>query len=575
MAAEASARPIPRQTLPAGLTRLASPANLLPALLLLALIVLVAYPMAMIVYGALKEGPPGSPGSLTLSNLTTVLTDPSTFRVFLNTMTIAAPRALLGLAIATTFAWIIARTNTPGRSFLEATLAFMFFLPDLPWVLAWMLLGAPRGGLINQWAGPVLGGDLINVYSAWGLIVLGAVRSAPVLFLFVFPAFMKMDASLEDSARMCGASGWRTILRVDIPLLMPALLGAWIISFVRAMESFEMEQLLGTPAGILVFTTKIYDNLYGGKNLYGPASALSLLLMVLTFGLIVAQWKLLTGKHYTTVSGRAFQARPLDIGPWRWVTFSLIFGFFLVFGIFPFAVLVVQSFSPVPSMVRLDAFTTDHWTEALRRSAVITAIQNTVTMGLLAATIGVALSAMVCYIVTRTRWGGRKVLDLLAWTPWAVPGMVFALGFLWAFVYFPIYGTLGILVLAFIARGLPLGRSFFAPTMMQIGAELEESARIHGASWTRTLVRIWAPLLRPAVIGNWILQFVIAVRVLDTILLLAGPGTRTLSVEIFGWAVGGNQGLAIVLALIQTGVVIVGYAVARMMLGRDSANRAV
>jgi iron(III) transport system permease protein len=355
MAAEASARPIPRQTLPAGLTRLASPANLLPALLLLALIVLVAYPMAMIVYGALKEGPPGSPGSLTLSNLTTVLTDPSTFRVFLNTMTIAAPRALLGLAIATTFAWIIARTNTPGRSFLEATLAFMFFLPDLPWVLAWMLLGAPRGGLINQWAGPVLGGDLINVYSAWGLIVLGAVRSAPVLFLFVFPAFMKMDASLEDSARMCGASGWRTILRVDIPLLMPALLGAWIISFVRAMESFEMEQLLGTPAGILVFTTKIYDNLYGGKNLYGPASALSLLLMVLTFGLIVAQWKLLTGKHYTTVSGRAFQARPLDIGPWRWVTFSLIFGFFLVFGIFPFAVLVVQSFSPVPSMVRLDA----------------------------------------------------------------------------------------------------------------------------------------------------------------------------------------------------------------------------
>ena len=182
---------------------------------------------------------------------------------------------------------------------------------------------------------------------------------------------------------------------------------------------------------------------------------------------------------------------------------------------------------------------------------------------------------MISYVVTRTTWAGRTVLDLVAWGPWAVPGLVMALGFLWAFVWLPIYGTLWLLVLVFVARGLPVGSRFFTSTMVQIGAELEESARIHGASWWRAFARIWVPLLRPAILGAWILLFVIAVRVLDLAVLLAGPGSRMLSVDIFFWTVTGRQEAASVLALLQTALVLIGYAGARWLLGRAPQQSAL
>ena len=551
--------------------RLLRPDRLLPAALLAVTAVMVVYPLAMVLYGSVTDAAPGQAGALTLQHWSAVLSDASTFTVLSTTILIALPRTLLALALATVFAWILARTTTPGKKLLEGLLVFMFFLPELPWVLAWILLGAPTVGLLNQWLGALVpGGEgLVNVYSYGGLIVLGAVRSAPVLFLFVYPAFQKMDATLEEAARMSGASAWRTVWRIDLPLLLPALLASGILSFVVAMESFEIPQLLGTPARIFVFTTKIYDLAYGGHVArFGPAMVLAVLLLALTFSLIVVQWRALGSRHYTTVSGRGYRARPLDLGGWRWVAFAFILGFFAVFGILPFAVLLLNSFMQLSGFLGWEMLTTRHWTDALARTAVLTSIKNTLIVSVAAATLGVIVSALISYVVTRTRWRGRKVLDLVAWTPWAVPGLVMSLGFLWAFVWLPIYGTLWLLVLVFVARGLPVGSRFFTATMVQIGAELEESARIHGASWLRTLVRIWAPLLRPALLGAWILLFVIAVRVLDLAVLLAGPGTRLLSVDIFFWTVTGRQEAASVLALLQTAVVLAGYVTARLLLGR-------
>ena len=440
-----------------------------------------------------------------------------------------------------------------------------------------MLLGAPNVGLLNQWLRVLIPGVEsfvnVNVYSYAGLIVLGAVRSAPVLFLFVYPAFQAMDATLEEAARIAGAGGWRTVFRINLPLLLPALLASGILSFVVAMESFEIPQLLGTPAKIFVFTTKIYDLAYGGHVArFGPAMVLAVLLLLLTFSLIVFQWKALGGRAYTTVSGRGYQARPLDLGRWRWLPFAFIVGFFLVFGALPFVVLLLNSFMRLSGFLGWEMLTTDHWRDALARSAVLTSIKNTLVVSVAAATLGAIASALISYVVTRTTWGGRKVLDMVAWVPWAVPGLVMALGFLWAFVWLPIYGSLWLLVLVFVARGLPVGSRFFTATMVQIGAELEESARIHGASWLRTFLKIWIPLLRPAVLGAWILLFVIAVRVLDLAVLFAGPGTRLLSVDIFFWTVTGRQEAASVLALLQTALVLAGYVVARLLLGRAPAR---
>lgn len=557
-----------------GAARLAAwmrPDAVLPLLLLLVAGVLVVYPVGMVLYGSFKEAAPGQAGATTLANWRAVLSDPSTFRVLANSILIALPRTVLALLLATAFAWCLARANTPCPRLLEGLLVFMFFLPELPWVLAWMLLGAPNVGLLNQWIQALLPGApaLVNVYSYGGLIVLGAVRSATVLFLFVYPAFVAMDATLEEAARMAGAGAWRTLARVNLPLLLPALLAAGILSFVVAMESFEIPQLLGTPAKIFVFTTRIYDLAYGGHIAnFGAATVLAVLLLALTLSLIAVQWKVLRGRSYTTVSGRGYQARPVDLGGWRWLPFALIVGFFAVFGALPFAVLLLNSFMELSGFLSWELFTTRHWTDALGRAAVLTSIKDTLIVSVTAATIGIVASALIAYVVTRTAWRGRHVLDVVAWAPWAVPGLVMSLGFLWAFVGLPIYGTLWLLVLVFVARGLPVGSRFFTGTMVQIGAELEECARIHGASWLRTFARIWIPLLRPAILGAWILLFVIAVRVLDLAVLLAGPGSRMLSVDIFLWTVTGRQEAASVLALLQTALVIAGYVGARWLLGR-------
>ncbi len=554
------------------------PDTLLPLCLLVATAFLVVYPVGMVLYGSFKETAPGQAGAFTLENWRAVLSDAGTFRVLSSSIMIALPRTILALALATVFAWCVARTNTPCPRLLEGLLAFMFFLPELPWVLAWMLLGAPNVGLLNQWIGAIVPGaaSVVNVYSYTGLIVLGAVRSATVLFLFIYPAFLAMDATMEEAARMAGASAWRTLWRIDFPLLLPALLASGILSFVVAMESFEIPQLLGTPAKIFVFTTKIYDLAYGGHVAsFGPAMALAVLLLVLTLSLIAVQWNVLKGRAYTTVSGRGYQARPLDLGRWRFVPFAFIAGFFLVFGALPFAVLLANSFMEISGFLSWEMVTTKHWTDALGRTAVLTSIKDTLVVSVASATLGVVASALIAYVVTRTSWRGRRILDVVAWAPWAVPGLVMSLGFLWAFVWLPIYGTLWLLVLVFVARGLPVGSRFFTATMVQIGAELEESARIHGASWLRTFTRIWVPLLRPAILGAWILLFVIAVRVLDLAVLLAGPGSRMLSVDIFFWAVTGRQEAASVLALLQTALVLAGYFAARWLLGRAPQQSAL
>jgi iron(III) transport system permease protein len=543
----------------------------LPLGLTVLVAVLVIYPLAMVVFGTFWSAAPGQPGTLTLDNWASVLSDPTTFEILLTSLAIAVPRTLLALALATAFAWCIARTNMPGKRLLEGLLVFLFFLPELPWVLAWMLLGAPNVGMLNQWLGALVpGGEgLIDVYSYGGLIVLGAARSAPVLFLFIQPALLAMDATLEEAARMAGASPWRTLWRINFPLLLPALLASGILSFVVAMESFEIPQLLGTPANIFVFTTRIYDLAYGGHVAnFGAAMVLALILLALTGSLIVVQWRLLRGRSYTTVSGRGFRAQPFDLGWGRWVAFAAILAFFVLFGALPFIVLLLNSFMELSGFITWEMFTTTHWRNALGREDVLRSITDTLMVGVAAATLGVVLSVLISYVVTRTSWAGRRVLDLMAWAPWAIPGLVMSLGFLWAFVWLPIYGTLWVVVLALVVRGLPVASRFFTSTMVQLSAELEESARVHGGSWLRTFLRIWLPLLRPAVVGAWILLFVIAVRVLDIVILLAGPGVRMLSVDIFLWTATGRQEAGTVLALIQTTVVIAGYLGARVVARR-------
>jgi iron(III) transport system permease protein len=553
--------------------RILAPGNLLPSLLLASVFFLVVYPLAMVIYASLASSAPGESAPLSMAGWRTVLADRSTYQTFWSTLAIAIPRSVLALTLAGACAWVIGRSNTPLKPLMDGMIIFMFFLPELPWVIAWQLLGAPGVGYLNQWLHALVPGaplDLLNVYSYTALIVLGAIRLMPMLYLLIGPALLAMDATLEDASRMSGATGLQTAMRINLPLILPALLSGIILALVRSMESFEMEQILGEPARIYVFTTRIYLELYGNASPdYGMGLGLAVLLLLFTLGLLGLQPVLIRGRHFTTVSGKGYQTRPVDFGAGRWFACGAICVFFLIFGLLPFVILALNSLTPVPGFLSPALLSFSNWSAVLGTRSLIASIGNTLTVSVSAATLGVAMGALIAYVATRTIWPARRVLGVLAWLPWGVPGLVMALGFLWAFVSLPIFGTLWLLILVYLARGLPLGTRFFTASMVQIGGELEESSRVHGASWLRTILDIWTPLLRPTAMGAWIVLFVLGIRVLDSAILLAGPGTRVLAVDIFMLQLGGQPGEASVLALIQTGIIALAATALRLVSGQS------
>jgi iron(III) transport system permease protein len=297
-----------------------------------------------------------------------------------------------------------------------------------------------------------------------------------------------------------------------------------------------------------------------------------MVLVAITLCLVVLQRRVLAGRAYTSVTGRSYQPTPTDLGPWRWLTFGLVAAYFLVFGVAPILVLLITSFMQVSGFFAPELLTLRVWAKVLTSTSLVTSIQNTVLVGVSAATLGVVLAALASYLITRLQWSGRPTMDTLVWLPIAVPGLVLALGLLWAYVGLPIYGTIWILVLAYVIRGLPTSSRFFTSTMVQISAELEEASRVHGATWLQTFLRIWQPLLRPALAGAWIFLFVIAVRALDAALLLTGPSSEVLSVSIFQQASRGDGSAASALAIIQTGIILIAYLLIRPLIRPSAAE---
>lgn len=542
----------------------------LPWLLLAAVALVVLYPLALVVLSSFRDAPPGLSGALTLKAWQEILTTPDAVGAIVTTFKIVIPKVCLAVLIASAFAWTMARTNIPFKPLLEGVLAFMFFVPTLPWILSWVLLISPRSGLLNLALAPILPGDFrFNAYSYEALVILGAMASVPILFLLLYPAFLNIDPSLEEAAQVSGANRITLIRRVTLPLLAPAILAAAALSTVVGMESFEVEQLLGTPAGIFVFTTRIYDLLYFRETPhFGAASALSMVLLGLTLALLFLQRRIVARQSFVTVSGKAYRARTVDLGRWRWVALGVAVAYLLVSGVVPFIVLLLNSLAQVSGFIDLGTLTTRGWTKALSSPQLVTAIQNTISVGLITATLGIVVSSLAAYTVTRLRWRGRALMDATLWLPIAIPGMVLALGFLWAFVALPIYKTIWVLVLAFVIRGLPTSSRFFTSTMVQVGPELEEAARVHGVTWFGTALRIWRPILQPALAGAWIYLFVIAVRTLDSALLLTGPGSEVLSVSIFQQTSRGDNVVASALAIVQVGIVLLAYLLTRVVSRR-------
>jgi iron(III) transport system permease protein len=531
--------------------------------LLVILSALTLYPLGMLLYGSLATAPPGDVGSFSLSGYRQML-DPATLMVLVNTIGLSLVKTSLGLSIAVALAWIVTRTDTPFPGTLEVLLTLPFFIPPILTAMGWAMLGNPTVGSINLVWQAITGSSepIINVYSYAGVVWHMIQYTIPFAFLLLVDAFRLMDPALEESSRMSGASQFATLFRITLILMLPAISNVFILSFIRGVESFESPLFFGLPAGIHVITTEIYESIYHrGTPQYQYATALAFLIMALMFALVVWQWRLLRGRRYETVTGKGFSPRVTRLGRWRWVTFGICILVFFVMVVLTVGQLFVGSIFRFYGFYGWDALTLDHYRAVLQNDLFWRSVQNTLLLGLMGATITMALGSAVAYVVVRTRWPVRYLIDVLAWLPWMMPGMVLGIGFLWGFAMLPhaieIYGTLMALLLAYITLATPLSVRIMNAALGQLSYDLEECSRVHGASWWQTMRHVLLALTWPAFAVGWVLTFFMILRELSASVLLYSVGNEVMPVVMLRlWEEGKAEEVSVI-ALFMLGLVIV------------------
>lgn len=499
---------------------------------------LTVYPVSMLLYGSLHSTPPGTAGQFNLHGYRAIFTAEN-FTVLSNTVVISLAKTIPSLLTAILLAWIVARTDTPARRLLEVLITLPFFIPPLLTAMAWGMLGNPQVGALNLLWKWLTGSDtaVINVYS-WGGVVWHMMQySTPFLFLLIVDAFRAMDPSLEESSRMCGASRWQTFRKITLALMLPAITSSFLLSFIRGIESFESPLFFGTPAGITVFTTELYNAInHRADPDYQYATALSFAVLGVMLLLVAWQWRALHGRSFHTVTGKGYTPDVTRLGPWRWVTFAFCMLFFVVAVALPVGQLLLGSFFRFFGFYTWDMLTLENYTKVFQNGELRRAVWNTFELGLLGSTATMVLGGIVAYVTVRTEWRGRRLIDVLAWLPWMTPGMVLGIGFLWAFAmlpgFVPIYGTIWALMLAYIALGTPVAVRVMSAAYQRLSTDLEECSRVHGASWWQTLWRIMIALAWPSFAVGWILTFFSIMRELSASVLLFSAGSEVLSVVL-------------------------------------------
>jgi iron(III) transport system permease protein len=549
---------------------------------------LVIYPVLTLLLGALTDTNPVVDGfslnHLSIANFLAVLVNPNVAEALLNTLLVCGGGTLIAVAIGLSFSWIVVRTNTPFKGFIAAASVLPLFAPPLVAGVAWTILGSPRTGLINtmfKWAHIDLH---VNFYSLWGLVFVFGIYYAPYVYMFTSSALRNMDPSLEEAAEISGASAFATLFSVTFPLIMPAIVSGMLLSFIVMLGIYGIPAVLGAPANINVLTTYIFKLTNWSPPLYNTAAAVAILLMVVTGCLVYLQQKVLSGRSYTTVAGKAFRPRSLDLGPWRWVTFVFGVLYLLVVVILPSLALIVAAFRKfmfirdVASLFDMRQYSLMHFHSIFDNPLTINSIYNAVEVGIITAAVGGTLAFAIGYTIHRTSVPGRRVIDLISTVPVAIPGLVIGVAYLWAWIGIPggLYGTIWILALAFIARFIPDTVKALSTSFLQIHRELEEAAWVCGKGLLGTIATIVLPLARPGVIASMTLLFVLAIRELGSSLFLYTSNTMVMSVLLLDYYEGGNLGKTAAFSIVQTvllGVLIGGANFLSRGAARTSVTR--
>jgi iron(III) transport system permease protein len=501
--------------------------------------IVVVYPLAVLLMASFHLGQPGRMGAFTLRYYDVLLRAGDLLPLLLHSVIFSGARLGVGLILGLMFAWAVARTNVPFRGAMAWLIPIPFFMPDLLSGLSWLMLGNPQNGLINQAARGLFGieGNVINLYGWFGLIFHASLGSISFIFIMLVGFFKNMDTSYEEAANVHGASRIGTILTITLPLLAPAILSISILVFVHGLESFENPLLFGNPGGVYVFSNEIYRMIsYRHPPQYGSATALAVIVIAIMMALIAAKNIILGNRHYAVVTGKGYRPTIIPLPQiFRWTIFLIFVLYFLLAVVVPVLQIVVSSFFPIFGYYDFNQVTLKNWVNLFSDQRAMSGLRNTVLYAVGAGTAVVVLGGLIAYVRTRTRHWLGFWLELLAWTPWTLPGIVTGLALLWAWALppapFNLYGTAAVIVIGFVLKGLPLGTATMQSAIRQISPELEESSRVHGGSWLQTMRHVMSPLLWRGAMATFVIVFVLASRDLTIPLLLYRNGTETRSEE--------------------------------------------
>jgi iron(III) transport system permease protein len=524
----------------------------------LALIVLVVLPLASLLIGSVR-----GEGGLNLENFAEVLSGRLYLTALKNSLVLGAWTALFSTAIGLVLAFAVSRTDVPAKPFLRLTATLSYLSPPFLTAIAFTYLFSPNAGLINVFLRDVVGLPWLtfNIFTMPGLVLVTVIHTFPFVYLLAASALQSVDASYEEAAQILGAGKLRTALSITAPLVAPAVLSGALLGFVNAIALFGSQAIIGLPGRIVTLPTRIYA-LFDYPPEYGPASALSLVFVLITIAALYLQRAFLARRSYVTLAGKGARPQLMRLGPLRWVLMGFAVVIFIVGILAPYATLIAVSFSKSWGLDFWKGLTFANYKFILFEYDVTRrAILNSLLLATLAATIAVLLGAVIGWIDLRTRIPGRRLLDYFALIPLGLPGIVMAVALIQFWLAMPValYGTLAILLLAYVGRYIPLGVRAANASLRQIDPSLEESAQILGASWLVTMREVTLPLIRPGLFAGWLLVFVPVIQELSASILLFSSSSITLAVAIYNLYETGY--IEPVAALAMINMVIIGAAI--------------
>jgi iron(III) transport system permease protein len=548
------------------------------SILLAALGFVIVYPVGLVVVQSFDVADPGQARQWSLQGWQAAISEPLLRSSILNTLLLTVIKQAITLPMAIAIAWLLARSDLPWGRVLEFGFWVAFFLPPLTVTQSWLLLGDAHYGLLNQLFVAVTGARQgpFNIYSFWGLVWVDVVTAAfTVKVILLAPAFRYMNSTFEEASRIAGANSLRTALRITIPIMLPTILVVLLLGTMASLQSFEVEQVLGTPFRFFVFSTMMYNLVESSRPSYAPAAALAVMILIVALPVVVLQLRTTGRRQYTTVTGQ-FKNQVTPLGGWRWPLLGLVLLVMLVVLGLPIVLSSAGTFMTVYGFLNIaHPWTLDNWGNAFRDSLFLRSLANTLQLALGSAVGGLLVYALVAYVAVRSRFRYRRALDLVSWLPFTVPGLILSLAMLSLFLgvvaFRPLYGTTWVLILAAVLTGMPLGVQIIKSSLMQLGPELEEASRIAGGSWFVTYRRIVLRLLAPSLLTVGLIVFVGAARNVSYVALLSTNANQPLAMLQLNYLTQGKNEIASVIAFVVMLASVGGAFVARAAGFRGAA----